>query len=88
MHFNFPLLAYTRGNTNDICDDNNSYYCYYHQSYSIITFIFSSWIGRDHKTHVQLVGTRVATRVVACAPTAPCPAFRLDVRQVILQPTR
>jgi len=49
----------------------------------IITLIFSSFIGKDHKVHTQLVGTEVEEQVVQCAPADPCPAFRLILRTEI-----
>jgi hypothetical protein len=47
---------------------------------TIITLIFSTYFGSNHKPQTRLVGTEVEQTVEQCAPLAPCPAFRTIFR--------
>jgi len=50
---------------------------------TIITLIFSTYFGSDNKPQPVIVGTQIEQSVEQCAPSAPCPAFRIVFRYEI-----
>lgn len=51
---------------------------------TIVTLIFASFLGRDGKEQVRLVGANVETRIEHCQTGMQCPIHRFEFRTVFL----